>query len=128
MVFDKNTLDSIREDLNKVLKSYGIQKNIDFKIGKISYTESNFRTTLEAFNIENGGNADQIAFEQNCHRFGIPSDWFGKDVEINGSRYSVNGVNTRARKYPINLKNLNTGMVDKKCSASMIRAQVSNGV
>jgi len=49
-------------------------------------------------------------------------------VEINGSKYSVNGVNARARKYPINLKNLNTGMVDKKCSASMIRAQVSNGV
>jgi len=124
MKFDGKTLDNIREDLNNVLKSYGIQNNIDFKIGRISYTEDTFRTTLEAFNTENGGDADQIAFEKNRQRFGIPSDWFGKTVTINGKEYAVNGVNPRARKYPISLKNVETGIVDRKATVDMVRTEL----
>lgn len=125
MTFDNKSLNSIREDLNRVLKSYGIQNNIDFKIGRISYTDDTFKTTLEAFNTENGGDAAQLAFEKDRYKFGVPADWFGSRVEINGVGYLVNGINPRARKYPISLKNEVTGVVDRKCGVDMVRNQLN---
>ena len=102
--FGNNNLEQIRKEINDVLKSYGDAKGLSFKIGNISYSNSYFSTKLEVFqsNTDNDGMRDQ--FVSNGRKFGIPSDWYDKVVILNdGKKYRITGVNTRARKYPVNL-------------------------
>lgn len=120
MKFDNQRLDSIRQDLNRVLKSYGVQQNIDFKIGKITYTDDSFKVSLEAFDTQRGGSAEQISYEKNCMKFGLQQDWYGKEITLNGRRYTVADINTRARKYPVVLRNANTGLIDTRCPANVV--------
>lgn len=124
MNFNNDNLDQIRKELNDVLARYGASNSIDFKIGKMTYNTDSFSLKLEAFNTDAGGTAEQMSFEQGCARFGIPREWYGKSIDINGIDYIISGVNTRARKYPISLRNSNTGNVDKKCSVDMVSASL----
>lgn len=122
MNFDNSNLDKIRKELNDVLARYGASNSIDFKIGKMTYNGDHFSAKLEAFNTESGGTAEQMSFEQGCAKFGIPAQWYGKSIMIQGNEYIVCGINTRARKYPINLRNAITGNVEKKCGTDMVAA------
>jgi hypothetical protein len=121
MRFTNDNLDQIRAELNNVLRNYGISHTMDFKIGKFTYNDNSFKTTLEAFNTETGISGEQASFNQGRGKFGIPADWYGAIVELSGVEYEVVGINTRARKYPISLRNTTTGNIDKKCSADLIR-------
>jgi hypothetical protein len=109
MTFDKITVDNMRNELNDVLKRYGSHVGVKFEIGRITYDNDSFRTSIKAFNTADGVDSKKVEFAKNCRKFGIPQDWYGKNIIVDGVEHRIIGVRPRARKYPILLKNLATG-------------------
>lgn len=101
MGFTSNDMDKMRKDINDVLRGYGVRENIKFEIGRITYDDNSFRATLKAFNTAHGRDPLKSEFEKYCYKFNIPSDWYGKIVEIKGIHYKVSAIKPRARKYPV---------------------------
>lgn len=103
MKFDNNSLNKLREDMAKLLQSYGVQNDINFQIGKISYAQDYANITIKAYVADNANNIDgkKSEFERNARVIGASPDWFGKRACLNGKWYTVSGINTRARKYPV---------------------------
>ena len=109
MTFDKSTLDIVRKELNDVLSRYGAQKEIQFKIGNITYEDNSFKTTLKAVNVGSGYDHDKNEFEKYCWKFDLPHDAYGKVINYKGIDYRIAAIRPRARKYPVLLENLQTG-------------------
>ncbi len=109
MTFDKSTMEMIRKEMNDVLSRYGAPKDIQFKIGNITYDDNSFRTTLKVVNVGNGHNPDKAEFEKFCWKFGLPNRAYGKIINWKGIDYKIAAIRPRARKYPVLLENLQTG-------------------
>lgn len=124
MKFDNSNLDKIRKELNDVLSKYGVRNDFEFKLGRFSYQDNSFKASLECFNVEGGLSAEKIAFDKNCYSKNVPFDWYGKIIKQVGEDYMIVGVNTRGRKYPIMLKNVATGIIDRKSDIMSIRHQL----
>lgn len=109
MTFTKDNLNDIRKELNGVLESYGVTKDIEFKFGNITFEDNSFRTTLQAFNTAGGNDSSKLEFEKYCFKFGVPRDWYRKELSWKGVDYKIAGIRPRARKFPILLENVSTG-------------------
>lgn len=123
--FTNNDLDEMRKEINDVLKRYGDTKGVSFKLGRISYSDSYFSTKMEVFKTSPNNDGMKEQFVSNGRKFRVPADWYGKVVKLNdGLLYKVVGVNTRARKYPINLVPVNGVGQGKKSSVEHIRSLI----
>lgn len=103
MKFDSSKLELLRSDLNKLLESYGMKDNIEFSIGRITYSDAYCNFSIKAYSKTIGGDLDGRAAEfiRNANVVGIPADWYGKTVMAAGVPHVITGINTRARKFPI---------------------------
>ncbi len=129
MKFDPNSLEDLRKKLNDLLKVYGDNNNIEFQMGRITYTDGYCNIGLKAYSTEKVGNTNvsgkNMEFLNNAARFGIPSDWYGKKVSINGVDYIVSKINTRARKFPIILDRADgTGVGAIKSTIESIKQKI----
>jgi len=126
--FDRKEIEKLREELNDVLKSYGMSKNIEFEIGRISYDDNFFRTSLKAFNTANNNDYKKTEFEKNCYKFHINHDWYGKIISSDGIDYKVSAIRTRARKYPIVLEAVKPGQKGIVASVSYVKNRLNQVV
>jgi hypothetical protein len=105
MKFNKSNLSVIRTDIDFALAAVEKQHGVSFKIGRISYTNNDFRTKLECFSAsDDSGNAvniDKQNFETKAFLIGVKKTAFGKTFTSNGRKFTITGLNTRAKKYPI---------------------------
>ncbi len=101
MGYTSSDMDKMRKELNEVLKSYGTHNDVKFEIGRITYDDNSFRTTLKAFNVAGGADPAKSEFEKYCYKFDIPKDWYGKVVKLKGVHYKVAAIKPKARKYPV---------------------------
>jgi hypothetical protein len=104
--FDRDNLNPVRDDMMSELAKVGEKFGIDFSAKGIRYTEGDFRVTIVAKIREK---ADGVLTKEerayNIHRgmFNLPE--LGTSFRgSNGLTMTVVGWNTRARKYPVNLK------------------------
>ena len=119
-MFSTEDVQKIREELNSVLSSYGGSKNIEFKIGSISYDNDSFRTTLKGSNTESGKDSYEIDFHKYRNKFSIPADWYGREISLKSGKYRICGISGRARKSPIFLRHVTTGKVESKIGVSEV--------
>ncbi len=106
MSITKASLPQIRNDINAALATIEAKHNLKFSIGRITYeTGMNFRTKLEAVSTAdhtgNAVNPDQVNFERNAWSVGVKKEAFGKKFTSNRKQFTITGINTRAKKYPI---------------------------
>jgi len=110
MAFTNDNIDDVRRELEVVLRKYGIASGTDFKVGRITYNKNSFKTSIECFSTEEtGAGAEESMFARDCKKFGIPADWYNSICNFNGEKYRIIAVNTRARKYPLEMKHIGTG-------------------
>jgi len=121
MDFNKTKIQELRKELNSVLDSFGKKNNLKLEIGRITYDTDFFRTQIKAFDLSDNKDVDKIEFDKYCWKFHIPADWYGKEMTLDKGIYIVSGIATRAKKYPILLRNKATGKVDLKMSVSQAR-------
>ena len=109
MTITKETLISFRNDFSEAVKELENKYNIKLKIGNIEYTESSFKTKLEAVSINSsqdlGKPLEVIKCEEdwkNFHNlFGLDSELLGKEINIYGETYKILGLNHNRRKYNV---------------------------
>ena len=124
MSFTSSDMNKMRKDINDVLRAYGVREDIKFEIGRITYDDDSFRTTLKAFSTAHGKDPARSEFVKNCYKFNIPADWFGKIVEIKGIHYKVSAIKPRARKYPILLTPVDGFAKSVVCGPEYLRGLV----
>jgi len=99
---NKETLGQIRdatENALKTLKSIGVVANV----GRVNYGEGGFTMTIKCSLLEcdNGESGAKVEFERIARALGIPSTWFGKNIQTSHGVATIIAIETRKRTYPI---------------------------
>lgn len=106
MQFNRKNLPSFRTEIEQALAAVEAKNGVKFDLGRITFTESNFRVKLECTSAaDKSGNAvdpRQVKFDANVWRYNIAKDAFGKTFTKGGRKYKIVGLNPRAKKYPLN--------------------------
>jgi len=109
MRFNKSNLKSIRADIDAALKAVEKKHGVSFNLGNIRYSDNDFRGKLECFSAtDNSGNTvniDKQNFESKAWLVGVKKTSFGKTFTVGRKTYTICGINTRAKKYPIQATN-----------------------
>ena len=103
-MFNSSTLNDLRNDLDKVLSTYGINNGMNFQIGRISYTDEYANISMKVYLSGNNVDGAESEFNDIASRIGIPKEWYKKRVSIKGKMYTITGLNSRARKFPVILE------------------------
>lgn len=106
MQFNRKNLPSFRLEIEQALAAVEAKHNVKFELGRITFTDNNFRTKLECTTTadRSGNTVDprQVKFDANSWRYNIAKDAFGKTFSKGGRKYKIVGLNPRAKKYPLN--------------------------
>jgi hypothetical protein len=106
MAITRATLPQIRNDIDAALAAVEAKHNIKFNTGRITFEPGvNFRCKLEAVSTADSTgkavNPDKKNFESKAFLVGVKKTSFGKSFRVRGVNYTITGLNTRAKKYPI---------------------------
>lgn len=101
----------VRDELEKALKDVSARTGVDIKLGAIHYNDITFtaslKGTVHAIGDKSG---EQLAYEQGVARKGGKADSFGKTFTMNGKQYKIVAYDSKAKKYPIIARDLNSGV------------------
>ena len=105
MNFNRTNIKALRADIATALAAVEKQHGVSFKLGNIRFTDNDFRGKLECFSAsDNSGKAvdvDKQNFESKAFLVGVKPTSFGKTFTQGTRTYTICGINTRARTYPI---------------------------
>tara|TARA_B100000963_G_C22373943_1_gene557151 strand:+ start:318 stop:710 length:393 start_codon:yes stop_codon:yes gene_type:complete len=120
--FDKPTIKAIRlamdSALAKVEKDYGIK----ISTGNARFSGNEVTFKVKANTVTSGGKAitkEAQMFDIVKHQEGIGHLSVGDTVTLQGKSFTITGYNTRARKSPINIEDMQGR--GYKCSVSMLK-------
>ncbi len=114
--FNKENLKSMRDEINANLKELGESYGISFKVGNISYSETEFKASLKctiALNETELADKEKNDFTANCLFFGLSPEDYGKEFVNSGKTFQIKGLKFNSRKYPILAKCLADGKTYK---------------
>ncbi len=98
---------TIRADLDKAFAAIEKKHGVNFSLGTIRFSDTDFRGTLKCVSTDT--NAGRKMFERDALRVGLKKTAYGKTFTHIGRDYRVVGVNTRAKKYPVNVEDVASG-------------------
>lgn len=105
MKFTRSNLTVIRADIESALATVEKQHGVSFKFGRLTFTDNEFGGKLQCFSASdskgNAVNIDKQNFESKAWMVGVDKSAFGKTFRSNGRKFTITGLNTRAKKYPI---------------------------
>ena len=117
MKFNRTGVKQLRADIDSALAAIEKKHGVEFNIGTIRFSDTDFRATLKCTSADK--DAARKMFERDALRVGLKKTAYGKKFKHGSKEYIVVGVNTRAKKYPANVETVNRG--DKfKMSVSIL--------
>lgn len=130
-MFNSESLSEIKDDIQNILYNYGINKNIGFSVGRITYSPDTFKLSIEAFSGKENTSIEKSRFLKNKDRVKDPmnliqDDWFGKTIIMDdGKTKIIYDINPRAKKYPMLLKDRDSGKIDRKTTIAFVYEKLS---
>ena len=124
--FNKANLQSLRTEIDNALKAVENQFGIKLHAGNASFSGNEVTFKLKGNTISEGGTViTREATNWDRHRglHGMDHLSVGDQIKIQGKNYILTGFNTRARKAPINFKDLRGN--GYKCSMRMLQMENS---
>ena len=97
--FDKPTLKTVREAIEASLDGLQEELGIQLKIGNISYGANKFTTKLTGSLFSHDPLAEE--WEKYASMFDLDVTWIGKQFPSNGKTFTIVGLDTKKRKYPV---------------------------
>jgi len=101
MNFNNQNLNEIRDELNAVLKKYGDEKGLQFKLGGFRYDSISFTTSLKVTAAESQEEAERIEWEKLAPLFGLEKDDYGLVIDMYGEKVKLVKVKPKAKSYPL---------------------------
>jgi hypothetical protein len=102
--FNKTTLNQLRKSINVALSLVEEEHGIELHAGNISYAPNTCTVKVECKTLDEDGKPfDQFAadFAEYCGLFGFEAEDFGKTFQRNGKTFTISGLKTNNRKYPV---------------------------
>ena len=119
--FSKTNLNSVRRDIDIALASVEKEYGITLKLGNIRFSGTSFTTKVSAdVKPTNGKSLGETKFNANCVLYGLKKSDFGKTFTEGRKTYTITGINTRSKRYPIECQCLTNGK-GIRFTASLIR-------
>lgn len=105
----KEKLNVIRKDIEQALKAVEEKHNMKFGIGSMKYSNTGFKTTLEASLLsESGGNLKEESDWKQAVSLGlVEADWLGRAYDNN--QFIIKAVDLSRRKNCIIVEKISTG-------------------
>lgn len=114
---DKQTIKSIRKDIDKELETVAEKYGIHLELGNIRYDDNSFKAKLNGVEV-NGDPTDKDAkfkaeFAKHAQRFGFAPSDFNKEFKRGDKVFQIKSFKPRAHKYPVLAEEKNTGKMYK---------------
>ena len=110
---DRDKVRNLRVALNRVLKEFGAQENLNVVLGNASYTDSSADFKLHVNEIAADGQVltrEAETFKRTAHYYGLQPEDLGRTFRSHsGKTFKITGLNRRAHKYPIQAVEVGTG-------------------
>lgn len=114
--FDTANLKLLRAELEPLLDELGQKYGIVLTIGRIGYSPSNFKASLEGAVLSEDGTAETREaqdFKAMAEFYGLKPEYLGKEFVSNNKRFRVSGLKPRSPKYPVLAVDVVSGTVYK---------------
>lgn len=115
MEMKPKNLDAFRKDFENAVQELQDKYDVTIRLGKITYTDESFTAKLT---VNNGRDPDDIGsaeFDENVWKYehlGLTKGMYRRVfLGIDGKQYALLGFNTRAKKYPLIIKDIEDGSV-----------------
>lgn len=100
--FDKDACKVLRIGIASALEDLGKKYGVDFKVGGMRFSDNSVSIKLEAAVLNGSADSfDEVNFKENCHRYGLKPEDFGRIFGTLDGEFKITGIKTRNRKYPI---------------------------
>ena len=110
--FDRKNLKALRQDMNAALAAIEAQYGIKIHVGNASFSDNEVTFKTKCNTIGEGGKAQTKEANQwklYAELNGVGQFSVGDRVELQGRIFTIEGWNTRAKKSPVMIKEINTG-------------------
>ena len=100
----KLLLEKVREELKHVLEPIGEKYGLQLQAGHCTFSPSNFTMKLEGSLVSEDGvvqTKEAEAFKSHADLFGLDPEDLGKQFRSCNDTYTITGLKTRAKKYPV---------------------------
>lgn len=124
--FDKKNLKNLREDMNQVLKAIELQYGIQIHVGNASYSDNEVTFKTKCNTIGQTGKPqtkEANQWKMYADLNGVGQFSVGDRITIQGEVFTIEGWNSRARKSPVMIQNINTGK-NYKCPARVLEGKL----
>lgn len=120
----RELLEMFRQDFAETVKELEEKYQLEIELGKITYGSDSFKASLGVHERVIGKSTRQVEFEKLASRYDLKAEQFGQEIEIDGCRYCICGIEPKRRKYPILLERLSDGqqMVFTRCAVQQALA------
>jgi hypothetical protein len=101
---DKPTVTYIRKHLEAALKPLAERLGVAIDLGQCTFEVSNCRFQLKIAVRDSNGKAiteETESFKRNAKLFGLEPADLGKEFNYQGQPYTICGLRTKSRKYPV---------------------------
>ena len=105
--FDSASIDLAIGEIREMFKEFKEKTGIALSFKSTRYDEYDFSFSCKGEIAEKHDDIEKKNFERSCFKFGLKKDYFGKSFLHEGLTYTIIGINTRARKYPVICKKSN---------------------
>ena len=109
---NRNLIEKVRDDIRPFLEPIGEKHGINLELGRCSYSSGNFTLKLEGSLVGDDGvvlTKEAEDFKKYAHWHGLVPEDLGKSFQSQGVVYTITGLKTRAKKYPITAQASNGG-------------------
>jgi len=107
----RDKMRAFRMKLDALLKEADLE-GYSVRVGSGSYSDTNFSFKIEGAEIGESGivkDKDYETLKELGAIYGLGNDAYGKKITLNGSTFTIKGLNTRRRKYPVSAVKDSTG-------------------
>jgi len=101
---DKTTVESMRVYLEAALTGFEEHFGVQVSVGNISYSYNNCRIKMDVAEIKEDGSVstrEADNFKRLANSYGLESNWLGQEFTSGKDVFVLTGLNTRARKFPV---------------------------
>ena len=94
-------LKAFRKDFEDAVVALEQKYGFTLSLGKITYSDTDFRSTITATKVVEGKTTEQVQFEEHAALFGLKPEDFGKNFIVDGKQYELTGLRPSAPAWPV---------------------------
>ena len=123
---DKSKVQTIRALMEEAFTKIADKTGVHLTAKTIRFTSNSMRTTVEGTLEQDGIDARQVKFNENCYKIGLAKGDYGKKIYVSGMLMRVTGVNPRRPKFPVSVERISDGAPYKISKFQLTNALASS--